>query len=964
MKKTLLVAFLGLGFIHLNAQNSNSNDTDPDFGVIYPDQVGISRPLRDIWAEENINPDQPTDLERLGTESIDKKNTRRKAQDFPFTVETHGEAYGNDPAIIQTKEGDKPSGGTKANWAGIGTGGMYPYDPSGAAGPNHYVQAVNATTYKIYNKTTGASMGTGQIGSLWSPATANDGDPIIMYDRFADRWFVSQFGTSGNKIYIAISVTGDPTGSYYTYTFTSPQFPDYLKFSIWHDGYYMTSNQSQKVFAFERSVMLTGGTARSIYKTFSPPQGSGFFVPMPGDADGTTMPSSGGCPIFSYEDNGWGGSFADQINIYQMNTTWGTTPAATITAATGSPLNTNPFDASYNASWNDITQPVTSQKLDGIGGILQYRAQFRVWPTYNSVVLNWPVKISATERGIMWAELRQTGGTWSIHQQGIYDPDAYSRWVGSIAMDDQGNIALCYAKSGTNPTNVYPSLAYTGRLSTDPLGQMTFAETVAIAGTGYQSGVNRFGDYAQTTLDPDGVTFWHTGMYMGGSSGANAGRTRIYSFQLSSTVNAGVTIASNDSDNSICTGTSVTFTATPTNGGTSPSYQWKKNGTNVGTNSATYTTTTLASGDIITCVMTSNLSGVGNNPATSNAITMTVNPVVTPSVSIAITGGTNPSCAGSSMTFTATPTNGGTPSYQWKKNGTNVGTNSANYATSTLVNGDVITCVMTSSANCVTVSTATSNAITVTITPTVTPSVSIAASDATICGGESVTFTATPTNGGTTPSYQWKKNGTNVGTNSTTFTSTALVNGDVITCVLTSNAACPSPTTATSNAITMTVTTVATPTITQNGAVLTSSSATGNQWYLNGNILVGETGQNITVTSSGVYTVVVTTSGCSSSPSAGNNATVGIDEENNPYLLVVFPNPSDGNFNITFTAEKNEKYKLELFNELGQVIISQEIVNHGGTYQLPVNLVKPAAGMYTISLTNGSLETIKKIVIY
>jgi len=533
MKKILLVAILGMGFFNLNAQSDTTRDSDPDFGVIYPTYVGISRPLSEIWAEEQNNPDIPTDLERLGTESLDKKNNKRQAQTFLFNVEEHGAAYGNDPSITQTEEGDRESNGYRVNWAGIGSGGMFPYDPSGAAGPSHYIQAVNATTYKIFNKSTGANMGSGQVGSLWSPATGNMGDPIIMYDRFANRWFISQFGSS-NSIYIAISTSGDPTGTYYTYSYTSPQFPDYLKFSIWHDGYYMTSNQAQKVFAFERDVMLTGGTARSIYKSFNPPQGGGFFVPMPGDADGDVLPTSGGCPIFSYEDNGWGGSFADQINIYQMATTWGSTPAATISVAAGSPLNTAAFDGSYNSSWNDITQPNTSQKLDGIGGIIQFRAQWRKWATYNSVVLNWPVRISSTKRGIMWAELRQTGTTWSIHQQGIYDPDNYSRWVGSIAMDDEGNIALCYAKSGTSPSNVFPSLAYTGRKASDPINQMTFAETVVQSGTGSQTGVNRFGDYAQTTLDPDGLTFWHTGMYCGGSTGSNAGRTRIYSFRLSS----------------------------------------------------------------------------------------------------------------------------------------------------------------------------------------------------------------------------------------------------------------------------------------------------------------------------------------------------------------------------------------------------------------------------------------------
>ena len=147
-------------------------------------------------------------------------------------------------------------------------------------------------------------------GNLWSPATANNGDPIVMYDKAADRWFLAQFGSSSDKkIYIAISTTSDPLGTYYTYTYTSPLFPDYLKFSVWSDGYYMTSNQStQKVFAFDRNAILAGTAgAKSIYTNFSPPNGGGFFCPLPGDAADGYLPAYGTpCPIFSYSDNGWG----------------------------------------------------------------------------------------------------------------------------------------------------------------------------------------------------------------------------------------------------------------------------------------------------------------------------------------------------------------------------------------------------------------------------------------------------------------------------------------------------------------------------------------------------------------------------------------------------------------------------------------------------------------------------------
>jgi hypothetical protein len=268
------------------------------------------------------------------------------------------------------------------------------------------------------------------------------------------------------------------------------------------------------------------------------------------------------------------------------------------------------------------------------------------------------------------------------------------------------------------------------------------------------------------------------------------------------TVSASVSIAA--SSTSICSGSAVTFTATPINGGSAPSYQWKLDGVNVGTNSATYTNSTLVNGNVVSCVMTSNASCVSGSPATSNSITMTVNPNLP--VSVSITASSNPVCSGNAVTFTATPVNGGSaPSFQWKLNGSNVGSNSSSYTLTAPVNNDVITCVLTSNAGCISGNPATSNAVTLTVNPNLPVGVSIAASSNPVCSGTSVTFTATPVNGGTTPSYQWKLNGSNVGTNSFTYTTSGLANNDAVSCVLTSNAVCPSGNPATSNVVTMTV---------------------------------------------------------------------------------------------------------------------------------------------------------------
>lgn len=262
----------------------------------------------------------------------------------------------------------------------------------------------------------------------------------------------------------------------------------------------------------------------------------------------------------------------------------------------------------------------------------------------------------------------------------------------------------------------------------------------------------------------------------------------------------------------ICVGDPVIFTANPTNGGATPTYQWQINGTNVGgATSSTFTSSSLANGDVIAVIMTSSLTCVSGSPATSNTITITVAAAVPASVSIAVSPGSS-ICVGDLATFTATPTNGGaTPTYQWQLNGTNIGgATSSTFSSSTLVTGDVITVIMTSSLSCATGSPATSNTITMTVSATVTASVSIVGAPITICVGDPVTFTATPTNGGT-PTYQWQVNGVNAGTNSATFSTTALSNGDVVTVIMTSSLPCATGSPATSNTVTITVNTCTPP---------------------------------------------------------------------------------------------------------------------------------------------------------
>jgi hypothetical protein len=448
----------------------------------------------------------------------------RKAQTFKYST-LDGPEYGNDLTSVQTSMGSRQPLATLKKWTGQ-NGGSDPQDPTGAVGLTKYVQAVNATPFSVYDKSgTGVASFKGSIGTV--TGSGSDGDPIVLYDKFADRWLVAQLnGSSGFAM--AVSKTNDPAGAWYSYQFVAPQVPDYLKFSVWENGYYMTSNNgSGTVYCFERAAMIAGTPgARTIIKTFTEPTnaGFGFWLPLPGDADGAIPPSGARCPLFAYTDNAWGAGLTDAVKVWSMGVTWGTTPVADITLDATVP--TAAFDASYDSNWNDITQP-GSQKLDGLGGVCMYRAQWNNFIGTNRVVLNWGIKLSATQRSIKWVELRQDQATkiWSLYQEGIYTPDASNRWCGSIAMDCNGDIALCYAKASST---VSPSLCYTGRIPTDPLGTMSLTETVVFPGSGSITSSNRFGDYSTTSIDPaDGNTFWHTGMYSSGGS-----VTGIYSFQI------------------------------------------------------------------------------------------------------------------------------------------------------------------------------------------------------------------------------------------------------------------------------------------------------------------------------------------------------------------------------------------------------------------------------------------------
>jgi uncharacterized protein (TIGR02145 family) len=285
------------------------------------------------------------------------------------------------------------------------------------------------------------------------------------------------------------------------------------------------------------------------------------------------------------------------------------------------------------------------------------------------------------------------------------------------------------------------------------------------------------------------------------AAGTCVGNTVAYIVTIIPARMVNVTIVA--SSNNICAGRTVNFIATPANGGINPSYQWKVNGINAGSDSSVYSYDP-SNGDLVICILTSsdNLC-ITNNPATSNMIMMTVNPVI--DIGISISPSANPVCSGSLVTFIATPQNeGNTPTYQWQVNGINAGTNNPVYGYIP-ANNDQVTCILNSSDTiCTTNNPATANPITMTVGANLPVGVTISPDANPVCAGVSVTFTATHVNGGILPTYQWKVNGVNQGSNSPLFTYTPS-NNDAVCCIISSDLTCTIGNPAISNTISMSI---------------------------------------------------------------------------------------------------------------------------------------------------------------
>jgi hypothetical protein len=377
---------------------------------------------------------------------------------------------------------------------------------------------------------------------------------------------------------------------------------------------------------------------------------------------------------------------------------------------------------------------------------------------------------------------------------------------------ETGNVTLTLTANGGNGCNATDAMILTinalPTVTITPSGATTFCQggsvtLTASAGSSYlwspggattQSiNVTTSGNYTVTVTDANGCTNTSTA-------------TTVTVNPLPTTTITGNNSVAINTDLSLSTADAMS------------SYNWSATGSPTITNATSQTATFnwTSAGNYIVTVNFTDANGCSNSTTYNVTVTATQAPIITGNPSNAT------SCSNGTATFAVTSVSGTpTPTLQWQVS-TDNGSNWSD------ITGGDYTGVNSTTLNVSNLSgksgyqyklhaynginpDAYSTAATLTVTPAETPSVAIASSDVdnTFCSGTSVTFTATPSNiGGGTVAYQWKLNSSNVGSNQNTYTTTALVNNDQVSCVITITGGCVTTTTATSNTITNTVNTV------------------------------------------------------------------------------------------------------------------------------------------------------------
>jgi hypothetical protein len=665
-RRKLLVLMAALGCFLLGAEAASAQSAQSNLTVTYPTGFAVSQPLSSQVSQPQIS--QPS----LATGRTVPLRLRPLTSRGPLTPSLSDQALQTTVGEPLELEEEKPS------FPGVGANGSAPPDPNLAVGPNHIVQIVN-TEYAVYDKSGTIFAGYPKtLGSVFSAlggsCTGEWGDPIVQYDKAADRWLISQLGnfSAPYSECIAVSKTSDPTGAYslYAYDFGT-NLNDYPKIGVWptsaNSAYTATYNLfanggpfvGAALCAYDRAAMLSG-TASPASICFTIANDLGY---LPADLDGSTLPPASSAPYFLTFET------LSSLRYYQLSPNFANPASSTLSAATDIAV------ASFNEACGGgtcIPQPQTSQLLDSLGDRLMYRLAYRNFGDHEALVVNHSVA-GGSSVGVRWYELRRPlTGTFTLYQQGTFAPDSTYRWMASAAMDHAGDVAIGYSASSSS---VFPAIRYTGRIPSDALGTMR-TETSLLEGSGSQTGgLNRWGDYTALRIDPsDDCTFWYTNQYQP-SNGSFNWATFVGSFKFS---NCGAppppdfSVSASPSSQTVTAGNGTSYTATVTpSGGFSGNVSLSvssglpsgatatfnpnpvSGGSGTSTMSVATSTTTPAGSYTLT------ITGTSGSLSHSTTVTLVVNPASSPNFSISASPSSQTVTAGNGTSYTATVTPSG-----------------------------------------------------------------------------------------------------------------------------------------------------------------------------------------------------------------------------------------------------------------------------------------------------------------
>ncbi len=624
--RTLILC--GLAMTTLAFAKTNKNNTTI---VTYPSGFAVSRPVTELPIAESLFAGKEEHEPGPGP-------LRFKAQTGPWQQE--------DP-VLQKEALPAVAATPGVDFDGIVSPGYVPSDSNLAVGPSDIVEVVNVQ-FAVYNKSGATLAGPTNIQALFTPlggvCAETFGDPVVLYDRPADRWVISFIGSpngSDAAECLAVSKTNDPTGAYFLYGYSfGANLNDYPKLSTWatatNSAYLATYNIFQNfsnfigadICGFDRTKMLAGDSSAAQLCKMSPSNEFGY---LPSDMDGPTTPVDGTPGLFiTWQNNNPGQLFLRKL---ALNFASGT---ATLSAPTT--INVANDTLACGNGGQCVPQEGTSQTLDTLGDRMMYRFAIRHFADHDRAVVNHAVG-NGSSVAIRWYELFDPAGSVTLNQQGTFAPDSTYRWMASLAEDQNGDIGLGYSASSSS---IHPAIRFTGRVPTDPLGSME-TEAPVVTGAGSQTGSNayRWGDYTAMQVDPsDDCTFWYVDQYQA-VTGTFDWHTNISSFVFNGcgVQTPNFSLAANPSSLTVTEGTSgaSTITITPTDGFSG---------------SVTLSTSTLPSG--VTAAFSP-------NPATTTStLTLTASATAaTGTVSVTITGKSGTLTNTTTLSLTISPSGTG-----------------------------------------------------------------------------------------------------------------------------------------------------------------------------------------------------------------------------------------------------------------------------------------------------------------